>query len=300
MSEIGQRVAQIKKFTDLRCEAMEIQGERIMVPLEGRSITAAYYKAEEAHAPILFMFHGGGFCFGNCCEEDLMYDEMRTRMKVNVVSIGYRKIELFPHALDDCRETVLYFIRNDCFDFDRNNIMLGGSSAGANLAIGVGTLAWRNSDFKVRKELLNYPFLDMTVPQSEKTADPNEDCSMYDFFYKAYAPKARRQDPLISPAKLERDDVDPETKYMIILADNDPLHREGEEFAEKLKSFGCDCEYSTARGMGHGYFEYGYKQPQSLGWIPPDIKGQLEDGSLRETCDESMQKFTEFVREDAL
>ncbi len=287
-------VTQTRKENDRDNSSMPIHGQRIEIPLTGRTLPAAFYPAPVENAPMLFAFHGGGFCFGGCCIDDLMYAELRDRLQVNVVSVGYRKAVFYPASLDDCYESILYFIRNLEFSFNRNFIMTFGSSAGANLAAAVSLRAYRTGEFSVALRILNYPFLDLATPPQEKPYTKEDDIPMNSYFSYVYAAPELRTDPLISPVYAGKEDLDPKTATLISMAEIDSFRAEDERFAEKLKGFGCPVECYVAAGMMHGYFEFGCRE--TVGWCSPEIKAGLEDGSIRKACRENMNQIETFYR----
>ena len=100
-------------------------------------------------------FHGGGFVIGG--RDDMFYDHICRRfssvMRVNVVAVDYRLSpeHKFPAALMDCY-SVLHWIahgesRADLLELiDRDNVIVGGDSAGGTLALGVSALARERGD----------------------------------------------------------------------------------------------------------------------------------------------------------
>ncbi|MCC8046890.1 MAG: alpha/beta hydrolase [Clostridiales bacterium] len=296
MEEIARIVSQTREQTDKVNREMEIHGQRVEIPLAKRKILTAFYPAERSNASILFAFHGGGFCFGGCCVEDALYDELRCRLGINVVSVGYRKGVAFPAALDDCYETILYYIEHAEYLFDWSRIMTFGCSAGANLASAVSIRAWREGRFRIEKRFLNYPFLDLVTPPMEKKLAKESDEPMFSYFNYAYAPPGQRSDPLISPLYARKEDLDPSTKTLIFLAEQDSLREEGRLFAEKLRQFGHPVVCHLVKNMPHGYLEYGYRDLS--GWCPPELKQVIDDGSLRKACGCTMDKIERFYVEN--
>lgn len=294
-NQIALRVQEVNQKDDISDRDMKIHGFRHEILLKEKSIPTAFYPASDSNAAIMFAFHGGGFCFGGYCAEDWLYDALRNRLGINVVSVGYRKNVQFPAALDDCYDAVQYYLSNLDFDFDRNRISMFGSSAGANLALTVSMRAYREQTFHVEKQILNYPYLDLATPSIEK-GTPKEQAAMEDYFAYAYTLEENRKNPFVSPVYAQKEDLDPSTQTLLLLAEKDVFHKEGNAFGEKLRNFGFPVHQETVKGMSHGYLEYGFKEQN--GWMPPHLKAALEDGSIERACEWAMQKIETFYREE--
>jgi acetyl esterase len=108
--------------------------------------------------PTLVWLHGGGFSAGDLDmpESDVVARELVRRTGVSVVSVGYR-LAAFPAGLDDVVAVVCSF---------EAPVVLGGTSAGANLAL-AAALRLRESSPASRRLaglVLAYPYLHVAHP----------------------------------------------------------------------------------------------------------------------------------------
>lgn len=283
LEALGQQIEMIRKRTEEKDEIQQIAGERITLNTSVGMVKAAFYKAPKEQAPIVFYFHGGGFCYGGYCTEDQMFDTLRNQLDVNVVSVGYKINVKYPQALMECYGAVCAMVQSEIYEFDRAQISLCGSSAGANLALAVAMLAWREEKrkkavFRIRKLLLNYPCVDLATPPEDKWEWNDKELLQELYFAYAYADIQERTNPLVSPLYAEAEDFDPETRVLVILAENDGLNAEGKAIAKKLSDFGLYVECYQAAGMPHGYYEFAFKPIEQF--LPPDVVNAAEDGSL--------------------
>ena len=115
--------------------------------------------------------HGGGFMLGQIDQHDEMLDELSKRAGVAVVTVDYRLApeNPYPAAPDDCEAVALWRAENSLREFGSQCLLIGGESAGANLAA-VTLLRMRDrhqfSDF--RGAALNYGLFDLSMTPSAR------------------------------------------------------------------------------------------------------------------------------------
>ena len=80
--------------------------------------------------------HGGGWVFGGADLEDENHWRRASECNVAVVSVEYRLApeNPYPAAPDDCEAAALWLVRNAADRFGTDRLLIGGESAGANLA----------------------------------------------------------------------------------------------------------------------------------------------------------------------
>ena len=114
-------------------------------------------------APGVLWIHGGGYITGM---KEMVYmgramDLVRKYGAV-VVSPGYRLAlqKPYPAALDDCYETLLYMKEHAAeLGFRKDQIMVGGESAGGGLAAAVCIKARDNGKVNVAFQMPLYPMI---------------------------------------------------------------------------------------------------------------------------------------------
>jgi acetyl esterase/lipase len=90
-----------------------------------------------SNLPIYVFYHGGGFVYGTLDSEDAACSRIVAAMDVIVFHISYRHAPRhpFPDAHNDALDAFNWIIENaEGFGGDLGNVIVGGVSAGANLA----------------------------------------------------------------------------------------------------------------------------------------------------------------------
>lgn len=101
----------------------------------GRSVTVRVVVPDEVNGVYLHM-HGGGFVLMRPHHFDELLVATARNSKVAVVSIDYRLApeHPYPAAADDCETAATWLVENAEKEFSTRNLVIGGESAGANLA----------------------------------------------------------------------------------------------------------------------------------------------------------------------
>jgi acetyl esterase len=81
--------------------------------------------------------HGGGFALGAADQQDLLLTTVADAAQMAAVSVGYRLApeQPFPAAPDDCEAAARWLVESAEAEFGTRKLMIGGESAGANLAV---------------------------------------------------------------------------------------------------------------------------------------------------------------------
>jgi len=92
----------------------------------------------EQVAGVYLHIHGGGFVLGEACASDRRNEHIAKTCHLAVVSVDYRLApeHVYPAGPDDCEAAALWFIREAPHEFGSERLLIGGESAGANLAVG--------------------------------------------------------------------------------------------------------------------------------------------------------------------
>src|SRR6202011_4677840 len=88
-------------------------------------------------APCLVFFHGGGWVIGNLETHDVVCRKLALEGELMVVSVDYRLApeHKFPAAVDDAIAATKWTAENaKQLGVDASRLMVGGDSAGGNLA----------------------------------------------------------------------------------------------------------------------------------------------------------------------
>ena len=142
------------------------------------------------------------------------------------------------------------------FGGDPERIVLGGDSAGANLAAVTATTLCATADTTSPAALLLlYPVMDHPSAghpsYSENANGYGLSAELMTWFWNQYAPHLSPTDPRISPLRLT--DLPPLPPTLVATAEYDPLRDEGIAYAEKLAKAGIAVTHMHAPDMHHNF-----------------------------------------------
>ena len=258
--------------------------EIVSLAFEGRSIKVALYRAAP-EAPVVFVFHGGGFLIGSFVADAPLFCEMSRRMGVTIVSVAYRKApaHVFPTALYDCYDAMAYVIEHAgelgiCAD----DVSVYGYSAGGNLAAAVCLLdAQRGGRLGISRQYLSYPYLDLATSPADKGYVVGER-PVYEIFRDLYCEGHDATDPLASPVYASEELLAQMPPAIIALAERDPLMAEGARYACRLRAAGVPVKLMMAPNMAHGYCELAFQVETP--YMDELSRAQLREGSMLACC----------------
>src|SRR5258708_1529995 len=208
-------------------------------------------------APAMVYYHGGGFVAGDLESHDTLLRALANRAQCMVVSVAYRLAPENPYpAANDDAWTALTWVADHASEIgvDPQRLAVGGDSAGGLLAAWVAQKAAKTGP-KLRLQVLLYPNLDATMSRpSWKELGTGaylvSHAQMIEW-YDAYLPHGiNREDPKVSP--LFATDLNEVAPALIVTADHDPLHDEGDEYASKLRAANIPVDHTCWAAMVHG------------------------------------------------
>jgi acetyl esterase len=212
--------------------------------------------------PVLFYIHGGGFTIGSSDTHNGLTRYLAHHADCIVVSLDYRLApeHRFPAAVEDAFDAWQWLQREiAAFGGDPARIAIAGDSAGGTLAAVVCLLA--------RDAGLAQPLLQLLIyPGTHPAQNTPSHFSLAEgylltranilWFFDQYAPSlAERHDWRFAP--LEAPDLAGLAPAHVVVADHDPLFDEGVAYAERLRAAGNPVHLKVARGMVHGFFNFG-------------------------------------------
>ena len=115
---------------------------------------------------------------------------------------------------------------------DPDRIILSGGSAGGHLTAGSAILLAQQG-IQVAGQIMEVPFLDFThtIP-----IDFPEGDKLYKMMFELYPPKLPLDSEVLSPAaKITEETLEKLSPAVVIVCGRDPLHPQGEHYAELLK-----------------------------------------------------------------
>jgi acetyl esterase len=258
-------------------ETATTEDRRIAGP-DGNTIPLRIYRPPGAGPfPALLHFHGGGWVGGGIGNDELRCHATACRAAVIVISVDYRLApeHKFPAGLEDAYATLLWLHHNARdIGADPNRFGVSGSSAGANLAIGVTFLARDRHGPKIKFQLLAYPVCDTSLsqPSHEENADaPLLSSAMMAWFIARYLPPGvAMDDPLAAP--LRATDFRQLPPALVISAECDPLRDEAAAFAARLRDADLPVTYTCYKGMVHGFITRAPNHPESQAAMAQTIR----------------------------
>ncbi|MBW4701367.1 MULTISPECIES: alpha/beta hydrolase [unclassified Micromonospora] len=236
--------------------------------------------AGDGPLPTLVYFFGGGWTLGSVETADGICRRLANATPCQVVTVGYRLApeHPFPAAVLDCHAATRWLAEHAAdLGVDPERLVVGGDSAGGNLAAAVTLLARAEGGPRLAGQLLVYPNTDQRAdrPRPGRGTDPatavdpatdaepraaadEQDPLLFnkhsvDWYRGHYlADPADAADPLASP--LLADDLSGLPPALVVTAEHDPLCDEGERYAQRLREAGVPVRATRYSGMIHGFF----------------------------------------------
>jgi acetyl esterase len=227
------------------------------VPGPGGDIPVRIYRPDGDTLPILVYAHGGGFVFCDLDSHDGLCRNIANRIPAVVISVAYRLApeNRWPDAAEDVY-TIAQWAGGiaDAVGGDPRRVVVGGDSAGGNLAAVAAVMARDRGGPPIAAQLLLYPVI---------AAD--FDTESYRLFGKGfYNPKpalqwywdqyvpapADREHPYASPLRANLAGLPP---AIVVVAGHDPLRDEGIAYADALEAAGVVTVRCLFEGGIHGF-----------------------------------------------
>jgi acetyl esterase len=241
--------------------------EPLAIETTGGVIPARLYRPRSLRelnglAPCLVFFHGGGWVIGDLDTHDVVCRKLADEGQLIVISVDYRRAPeyKFPAAVDDAIAATAW-IAGHARDLgiDASRLVVGGDSAGGNLAAVVAISARDGNGPDIAGQVLVYPATDfaMTHPSHR---EPETSIllthTVIRWFRDHYLARAAdAEDWRASPARIQTFAGLPPA--YVLTAGADPLRDEGEEYARRLEQAGVPVTYRTFPGQFHGFFTMG-------------------------------------------
>lgn len=210
-----------------------------------------------AQSPALVYIHGGSFMHGDLDSHDAVCRVLAEKAQVRVIAVDYRRApeSPFPAAVDDVWAAWTWVNSHAAgMGIDPTRIAVGGDSAGGNLSAGVAQRAVREGGVAPAFQLLIYPVTQFGQPTKSRETYAE---GFYltragmDFADESYlVGNEDLSDPRLSPLQGDPTGVAP---AHVVTAGFDPLHDEGEAYADRLREAGVPVEYHCEDGLVHAF-----------------------------------------------
>lgn len=219
-----------------------------------------YDKAKGA-LPVIVYYHGGGFVTGSIDLFDGLTRSLANTAQAIVVSVDYRlaPVDPWPAGPDDAYSAVQWAsTKAASLGGDPARLLVGGDSAGGNLAAVVSLRARDAHGPAIAGQILYYPVTDLTdrsYPSNRKFQDGyGLSTGARIGFNKAYLghlSQAQRAEPYVSP--IYAPSLAGLPPVLLITAGFDPLTDSAAIYAEKLRAAGVAVEHVNYPDIIHGF-----------------------------------------------
>ena len=238
--------------------AMAESGDR-WISVRGRRIQCRLHRpVTDRPLPVLVYLHGGGWVWNSIDTHDRLMRSYAAAAGCAVVGPDYALSPeaVFPQALEESLGVLRWVAANGAqWGLDGARIVLGGDSAGGNLAAAAALL---NRDggapVPLRGLLLNYAVCDsaLDTPSYDEFAEGyGLTREKMRFYWECYAPRpADRLNPLAAPLRGNLGGLPP---CLIHIAELDVLASENQAMATRLREAGVPVESEMFPGTVHGF-----------------------------------------------
>ena len=230
----------------------------IEVPGPGGAVPVRTYRPEGAgQLPVLVFAHGGGFVFCNLDSHDGLCRALANLIGAVVISVDYRLApeHPWPAAAEDVF-AVTQWAADHAADFggDPDRMLVGGDSAGGNLAAVTTLMARDRGGPALAGQLLLYPVI---APDFENESYRLFGSGFYNprpalqWYWDQYVPSvADRDQPYASPLHTDLQGLPP---AVLAVAGHDPLRDEGLAYGRALRVAGVPVTECYYEGGIHGF-----------------------------------------------
>ncbi|HEV7996886.1 MAG TPA: alpha/beta hydrolase [Stellaceae bacterium] len=209
--------------------------------------------------PLLVFYHGSGFVLCSLDTHDGMCRNLCAGAACVVASVDYRLApeHKFPAGIDDCLHATRWAAAHAAdLGADASRIVVGGDSAGGNMAAVTALRLRDEGGAALCGQLLLYPVTDYHTPGTPSYDENSEGYGLtrdtMKWFWAHYLKDAAEAaHPHACP--LRAPDLSGLPPALVITAQYDPLRDEGELYAEKLGAAGVPTALTRYDGVNHGF-----------------------------------------------
>ena len=226
----------------------------ILVPAATGEIPVRIIPAADP-AAVFVHCHGGGWTIGSAGGQDAALERIAANTGMTVASIDYRLAPEYPYpaGLDDCEQATRWLAEHAAAELGSGRLLIGGESAGANLALCTALRVGRDLPDALSAIALYYGNYDVTMTPSQRQATSGVliTTGSLDWFYDQYVPdKARRDAPDISPLYADLRGLPP---VVLAVGTADSLVDDTMFLACRMLAAGVDCELVVVPGGEHAF-----------------------------------------------
>ena len=245
-----------------KIQDFNIEDEAYDVPVPVRLYVPL--NASEEPGPTFIYFHGGGFVTGSIESHEGITRRIASGTGYRVLSVEYRLAPQFPYPAgpDDCEFVLNWALEGygqDEWGIDRQNIAIGGDSAGGNMA---AYLAQKYRD-KIKAQILFYPLMQLVDFKPPKPG-PQDWLQLgfmaLKFIDEHYVDGSDPNETRLSP--LFEENLSRLPPAYVLTCGLDPLRDEGKLYADKMSTNDVPVEYWHEKMMPHGFLNFAKMFPK--------------------------------------
>ena len=261
--------------------------DRFIAVDNNEKINVRIYTPEgEGPFPLFVYFHGGGWVMGDIEISDASCRMIANKTGVIVVSVDYRLSPeyKFPIPLQDCYMALEWVNEHaNSLNGNASKLIVGGDSAGGNLATVVSMMARDQNGPDISAQVLIYPVTNLgydtaSYEQFQQGFGLDKDLMIW-FGTHYIRDDFDRQNNYVAPLLAENLSNLPQA--LVITAECDVLRDEGLAYAKRLEEADVKVEAICEEGLVHGYFT-------NMAVFPERIKGTIS--SIAQFLTETNQK----------
>ncbi|MFC7474462.1 alpha/beta hydrolase [Dankookia sp. GCM10030260] len=238
--------------------------------------------------PLLVFYHGSGFVLCSLDTHDGICRNLSAGAGCVVVSVDYRLApeHRFPAGLEDCLSATRWCAENAAaLGADAARLVVGGDSAGGNLAAVVALRLRDEGGPRPVGQMLLYPVTDWHTPGWPSYAENAEGYGLtratMEWFWGHYLADPAREAAHPHAAPIRAASLAGLPPALVTTAEYDPLRDEGEAYAAKLAEAGVPVACTRWLGLNHGFYFWAGKVDrasaalaEAAGWLREVFAGR--------------------------
>ena len=224
-------------------------------------VYVTYPEKKGTKQPVHIYVHGGGFVRGHNDKDDYYCAKLAHLTNNIIIDIDYRLAPeyKFPISLREIYDVTKWVYENiHELGGDPENITMSGYSAGGNLICAANMLVSDTKEFRVRKQILCYPAVDLFTDPADKPQLPPEYPTIpaergrkFNLLYTGG--KEISASPYVSPLYASEKVLRNLPETFIISAGRDDLKFEAEDFEKRLIDCGVKTGIKCFEDSCHGF-----------------------------------------------
>lgn len=239
---------------------MERTEEHYVPTRHGDILIRAYYPAQRRMPGAFVYIHGGGFVLLSIDSHDRIMREYAHRAGIVVIGIQYTRAPeaKFPQPLEECVDVVRWVRDNhEVLNIDKQEIFLGGDSAGANLTMGSCLTLRDEGDLFIRGAILNYGGFGSNLFRNSvvKYGAGDYGLSLHMMIWFRGMHIRHGKDFLDPRVDILRADLAGLPPVWLVITECDPLHDDSIELERKLQLAQVPVQSKIYPGTVHSFLE---------------------------------------------